>query len=123
MRVRSYNKQYVQTINLIFFIMILLLNITLYKYNFFVILIVFRYFSGINHIFVNPELGLNHLRWSSYFLESRFKVKSTPCGHHLKLEIKLKSMFFECLVPAPDLCVPQIYLYVLLVYQANYEHI
>ena len=62
-------------------IMILFLS----QYILLVFLTVFRNFSGVNHIFVNPELGLSHLLWSSYFLESIFKVKSTSCGHHLKL--------------------------------------
>ena len=26
--------------------------------------------TGVHHIIVNPDLGLKHVQWSSYFLES-----------------------------------------------------
>ena len=40
---------------------------------------------GVSHIFVNPDLRLKQVLWSSYFIESRFKTKTMFCGYHLQI--------------------------------------
>ena len=50
---------------------------------------------GVHHIFVKPDLRQNHVLWSSYFYESRFKTKTMSGCHYLR---------------SPDFCVPQIFL-------------
>ena len=53
---------------------------------------------AVANILVNPDVGLNRVRWSSYLIESNFKTKTKYCGYPLKLRFwcQICSLNLQC---------------------------